>query len=360
MRLVMGDALHSLRDLGSGGLRLDANGFLGVEKSRPGPGLVGGPSAVAGCQPADRAAWCARWAASPSRSSTSPMDDIATRRRSAPTCPTTSSPVPPTSTRWSPATPSSCGSCCARRCASGVDPASLVHALQNHDELTYELVHFATAAPRRPLHLRRPRLTGARAAPSRSARPCVDPLTGEPAPYNLLFVHERHRLHHGQRHRRRLGITDLDAHHRGRRAAHPAARTCCCACTTRWQPGVFALSGWDLVGALPLRARAGEGPDRHDGDTRWIDRGAYDLLGQRPGRQGVARPACRWRGPVRHAARPARQPELVRLPAAPPSSKVRKRNSIATGTLVDVPEVSNKSMLVLVTGWRPESCRSPR
>ncbi|MEP6980377.1 MAG: alpha-amylase family glycosyl hydrolase, partial [Nakamurella sp.] len=33
MRLVMGDALHSLLDLGSGGLRLDANGFLGVEKS---------------------------------------------------------------------------------------------------------------------------------------------------------------------------------------------------------------------------------------------------------------------------------------------------------------------------------------
>jgi len=33
MRLVIGDALHSLGDLGSGGLRLDANGFLGVEKS---------------------------------------------------------------------------------------------------------------------------------------------------------------------------------------------------------------------------------------------------------------------------------------------------------------------------------------
>ena len=26
----------------------------------------------------------------------------------------------------------------------GVDPASLVHALQNHDELTYELVHWST------------------------------------------------------------------------------------------------------------------------------------------------------------------------------------------------------------------------
>ena len=55
MRLVIGDALHSLGDLGSGALRLDANGFLGVEKSPGGlAGLVGGPPAVRGGQPADR------------------------------------------------------------------------------------------------------------------------------------------------------------------------------------------------------------------------------------------------------------------------------------------------------------------
>ena len=34
--MVIGDALHSLTDLGSGALRLDANGFLGVEKSAVG------------------------------------------------------------------------------------------------------------------------------------------------------------------------------------------------------------------------------------------------------------------------------------------------------------------------------------
>ena len=33
MRLVIGDALHALADLGAGGLRLDANGFLGAEKT---------------------------------------------------------------------------------------------------------------------------------------------------------------------------------------------------------------------------------------------------------------------------------------------------------------------------------------
>jgi hypothetical protein len=36
MRLVIGDALHSLGELGTSALRLDANGFLGVEKSAEG------------------------------------------------------------------------------------------------------------------------------------------------------------------------------------------------------------------------------------------------------------------------------------------------------------------------------------
>ena len=36
MRLVIGDALHSLGDLGTSALRLDANGFLGVERSAEG------------------------------------------------------------------------------------------------------------------------------------------------------------------------------------------------------------------------------------------------------------------------------------------------------------------------------------
>jgi trehalose synthase len=40
VHMVIGDALHSLTDLGSGALRLDARGFLGVEKSRPRPKRV--------------------------------------------------------------------------------------------------------------------------------------------------------------------------------------------------------------------------------------------------------------------------------------------------------------------------------
>ena len=46
-----------------------------------------------------------------------------------------------------------------------------------------------------------------------------------------------------------------------------------------FQPGVFALSGWDLVGALPLPP-AEVAHLMGDGDTRWINRGSYDLLGK--------------------------------------------------------------------------------
>ena len=48
-----------------------------------------------------------------------------------------------------------------------------------------------------------------------------------------------------------------------------------------FQPGVFALSGWDMVGALTVP----HDEVAHlmtDGDTRWIVRGAYDLTDAAP------------------------------------------------------------------------------
>ena len=44
------------------------------------------------------------------------------------------------------------------------------------------------------------------------------------------------------------------------------------------QGGVFLLSGWDLVGALPIPTESVEGFIA-DNDHRWINRGGYDLLG---------------------------------------------------------------------------------
>ena len=50
-----------------------------------------------------------------------------------------------------------------------------------------------------------------------------------------------------------LGIRDLEAIDAERDASRSSRSTCCSRCSTRCQPGVFALSGWDLVGMLTAR-----------------------------------------------------------------------------------------------------------
>jgi hypothetical protein len=48
-----------------------------------------------------------------------------------------------------------------------------------------------------------------------------------------------------------------------------------------WQPGVFALSGWDLLGILPVPADAVRDLVS-TGDTRRVHRGAHDLMAAAP------------------------------------------------------------------------------
>ena len=113
-----------------------------------------------------------------------------------------------------------------------------------------------------------------------------------------------------------------------------------------WQPGVFALSGWDLVGALPLERKV-VAPLIKDGDTRWIHRGAYDLLGYQPDASEST----------------AKMPKATELYGALPQQlddptsfasrlrdilAIRAKYGIATAQQLDIPAVSHKSMLVMV------------
>ena len=113
-----------------------------------------------------------------------------------------------------------------------------------------------------------------------------------------------------------------------------------------WQPGVFALSGWDLVGALPV-PREQVAKLIATGDTRWIERGAYDLLGANPdalsSASGMPRATALY-GPLPEqlASTNSFASRLAQI------IKVRKRNGIDTSALVDVPEVAHKSLLVMV------------
>ena len=70
---------------------------------------------------------------------------------------------------------------------TGVEPVSLVHALQNHDELTYELVHFETLHADDRFAFRGREVSGHELAVT-VRTDLLDHLTGPEHPYNLTFT----------------------------------------------------------------------------------------------------------------------------------------------------------------------------
>jgi trehalose synthase len=112
------------------------------------------------------------------------------------------------------------------------------------------------------------------------------------------------------------------------------------------QPGVFALSGWDLVGALTLPADSVAGL-MADGDTRWVNRGAYDLM-------GVDSAATHSQaGLPRARALYGSLPEQLRDPGSFANQlrhllDVRRCNRIYESRQIAVPDVRSPSLLVMV------------
>lgn len=344
MRLVMGDALHSLLELGAGGLRLDANGFLGVEKS---PGAApawseGHPLSQAANQLLGsmvRKVGCFTF-----QELNLSVDDIVATAATGPdlsydfvTRPAYQVALCTGDTEFLRLT-------LREGMRIGIDQASLIHALQNHDELTYELVHFATR------HAEDEYVLGGRVVKGRDLAEQIrqvmrDRLTGDAGPYNATFTQNGIASTTASVVAASLGFTDpsalTDAAIQRIMDAHLLLSM-----YNAFQPGVFALSGWDLVGALPLHRNQVETLIK-DGDTRWIERGAYDLLGVAPdathSSSGMPRAVALYGSLPEQLGRP--DSFACRLAGI---LAVRKDAGIATGALIDVPEVSHRGLLVLV------------
>ena len=144
MRLVIGDALHSLGDLGTSALRLDANGFLGVEKSAEGMPAWSEGHPLSQAANHVIAGMVRKVGGFTFQELNLTMEDIRyTARVGADLSydfvnrPAYHHALTMANTEFLRLTLRT-----ARQV--GVDPVNLVHALQNHDELTYELVHWAT------------------------------------------------------------------------------------------------------------------------------------------------------------------------------------------------------------------------
>jgi trehalose synthase len=344
MRLVIGDALHALADLGSGALRLDANGFLGVEKSAEDLPAWSEGHPLSEAANHFIASMVRKMGGFSFQELNLTMDDIKTMSESGADLsydfinrPAYHHALVTSDTEFLRLT-------LTLSRELGIDAASLVHGLQNHDELTHELVHFATKHKDDLYAFGGEEITGAALAERIRGDLCAG-LTGPATPYNRTFTTNGIACTTASAISATLGIEDPDA--MGDEDVERVKRIhLLLAMFNALQPGVFALSGWDLVGMLTVDAA--EVADLiAEGDTRWINRGAHDLMGVNPkatrSEGGLPKARSLYGTLTEQLTDPSSFANGLRR-----IIDVRRRYGIAMATQVDVPEVSHKSMLVMV------------
>ncbi|HEU4897019.1 MAG TPA: maltose alpha-D-glucosyltransferase, partial [Actinomycetota bacterium] len=344
MRLVIGDALHSLGHLGAGALRLDANGFLGVERSAE----DGAPAWSEG-HPLSEAAnqliasMVRKVGGFTFQELNLSFDDIKkTSERGADLSydfvnrPAYAHALATGDTEILRLTLNAA-------LQHGLQPVRLVHALQNHDEMTYELVHFAIRHRDDSFRFRGSEVTGGELAVV-IRNELLERLTGEAAPYNAVFTTNGIASTTATIVAAALGYPDIGDLSQEQIEKIKRAHLLL-AMFNAWQPGVFALSGWDLCGMLTLE-RSKVSRLLASGDTRWIHRAAYDLMGYRP--EATESPSKMPRGTSLYGS----LPDQLKDPSSFASRlrdmlAVRTRHGIATSVQIEVPEVPNQAMLVM-------------
>jgi trehalose synthase len=342
-RLVMGDALHSLGTLGESMLRLDANGFLGIEVG-PKNGRAwseGHPLSVTSNQLI--AGLVRKLGGFTFQELNLTLEDIKAMSQGG--ADLSYDFVTRPGYHHALVT----GDAEFLRLMQGlqksyqIDPAGLIHALQNHDELTLELVHFWTRHKDAIFTFRGRQMKGSELRDIIRAE-MHRHLIGPAAPYNLKAANGVS-CTTATVAAAALGIRDIsrltDGERRDIQRAHVLV-----AMYNAMQPGVLALSGWDLVGALTLPA-ASVTSLLADGDTRWINRGSYDLLGENPG--ATKSSADLPRAQALYGA----LPEQLKSPESfawrlRKMLRVRAEYRINEGEQVNVPAVKARGLVVMV------------
>lgn len=340
-RLVIGDALHEIGVLGDGMLRLDANGLLGIERDPAGKvWSEGHPLSLTANQLI--ADMVRKLGGFTFEELALPFDTMREMSRGGPDLSYDFVTRPAYDYALLAGDAEFLRLVFQLMRQNGVDPGRLIHALQNHDELTMGLGHFAVHAEDR-FPFRGSQLTGAELR-ELVHKEMYAKLLGEQVPYNLRFG-DGVASTTATVIAAALGIRDLEALKPADieriRQLHLLLAFC-----NAMQPGVFALSGWDLVGALTLPADAVR-QRLADGDTRWINRGAYDLLGTNPDATVSAA------GLPRARALYGALPEQLRHPDSFASQlarllKARAELKLFAARLLDVPAVKSPGLFVLV------------
>ncbi|MGE3821761.1 MAG: maltose alpha-D-glucosyltransferase, partial [Isosphaeraceae bacterium] len=138
---------------------------------------------------------------------------------------------------------------------SGVEAVSLVHDLQNHDEFTYQLVELDFRGDD-TVEVNGKEVLG-RVLRERILREMREKAAGESAPYNLLYRAQKDGIATTTAGFLAAGLGVGDPYHASPELVERIRRAhLLLAHANAMQPGVFSLSGWDLVGALPLPAES--------------------------------------------------------------------------------------------------------
>lgn len=344
MQLVIGDGLHSIGNLGATGLRLDANGFLGIEKSiEDAPAWSEGHPLSATAN--ELIAGMVRKAGGFTFQELNlSVDDI--KEMSIGGADLSYDFVNRPAYHHALVTQNTEFLRLTIQTASdlNVDPVSLVHALQNHDELTFELVHFWTTHKDDIYTFRHTQMSGLTLRDI-IRRELQDVLAGPSAPYNLPFTENGIACTTVTVVAAALGIRDVSNLTEGNIIAITQAHLLL-AFFNAMQPGVFALSGWDLTGALTLDPAAVQHLMK-DGDTRWINRGAYDLINANPEAQeselGLPRAKALYGSLTDQLLNPTSFASRLRVLLAH-----RKELGLATAKQLGVVDCDNESILAMV------------
>lgn len=274
-RLIAGDLLHSLRVLGEGMLRLDANGFLGIERTAEGAVVSEGhPLAVT----ANRliAGLIRKLGGFSFQELNLTLEDLAAMGDGGADLSYDFVTRPAYHHALVTGDAGFLRLMLTLMHRYRIRPNSLIHALQNHDELTLELVHFWTRHADAVFEHNGAPIVG-RALREQIRAEMFERLLAPHAPYNLISTTNGVSCTTLSVVAAALGIRDLTDLSAAQKAQMQRLHRLL-VIYNAFQPGVFALSGWDLVGALPLPPQQ-VAHLMGDGDTRWINRGAYDLLG---------------------------------------------------------------------------------
>lgn len=345
-RLVMGDALHSIGTLGESMLRLDANGFLGIETGASGSDRAwseGHPLSVTSNQLI--AGMVRKLGGFTFQELNLTLEDIQAMSQGGPDLSYDFVTRPAYQHALVTGNAEFLRMMLGLAKKYSIDPAGLVHALQNHDELTLELVHFWTKHKDEAFTFRGKKTTGG------ALRDVVRDemhakLLAPAAPYNLKASNGVSCTNVSLI-AAALGIAveDWGALTEAQKADIQRGHLLL-AMYNAMQPGVFALSGWDLVGAATLPARSVE-KLLADGDTRWINRGSYDLLDVDPkATQSTS-------GLPRAHALYGSLPAQLKVPTSFASRlkkmlKARADYRIFESEQVDVPAVKSGGLVVMV------------